>query len=116
MYQLFITVFFMILYIAVIVYLILLFGRLVRAVEAIAKKIEGSSKIWPIFNSPDAFFEVSESLSVHFAGRGRKKSGTEHNLSEYPSEVFYGRGMDNLSCYTLIFSLLLIRKLVYVDR
>ena len=45
MYQLFITVFFMILYIAVIVYLILLFGRLVRAVEAIAKKIEGSSKI-----------------------------------------------------------------------
>ena len=45
MYQLFITVFFMILYIAVIVYLILLFGRLVRAVETIARKIDSSSKI-----------------------------------------------------------------------
>jgi len=35
----------MILYFAVLVYLIWLFSRLVRAVETIARKIEGSSKI-----------------------------------------------------------------------
>jgi hypothetical protein len=35
----------MILYLAVIVYLIMLFGRLVRAVETIARKIDSSSKI-----------------------------------------------------------------------
>ena len=34
-----------ILYVAVLIYLILLFSRLVRAVETIAKKIESSSKI-----------------------------------------------------------------------
>jgi hypothetical protein len=33
-----------ILYLAVIIYLILLFGRLVRAVETIARKIDSSSK------------------------------------------------------------------------
>lgn len=35
----------MILYLAVVIYLIWLFSRFVRAVETIAKKIEGSSKI-----------------------------------------------------------------------
>jgi hypothetical protein len=35
----------MILSLAVVIYLIFLFGRLVRAVETIARKIEGSSKI-----------------------------------------------------------------------
>ena len=35
----------MILYIAFIIYLILLFGRLVRAVETIARKIDSSSKV-----------------------------------------------------------------------
>ena len=35
----------MILYFAVLVYLISLFSRFVRAVETIARKIEGSSKI-----------------------------------------------------------------------
>jgi len=34
-----------ILYVAVLIYLICLFSRLVRAVETIARKIEGSSKI-----------------------------------------------------------------------
>lgn len=34
-----------ILYLAVIIYLILLFGRLVRAVETIARKLDSSSKI-----------------------------------------------------------------------
>ena len=35
--------------------------------------------------------------SAHFAGRERKKSGTEHNLSKYLSEIFYGRRMDDLA-------------------
>ena len=35
----------MLVYLAVIIYLIWLLSRLVRAVETIAKKIEGSSKI-----------------------------------------------------------------------
>ena len=34
-----------ILYLAVIIYLILLFGRLVRSVETIARKLDSSSKI-----------------------------------------------------------------------
>jgi nitrate reductase gamma subunit len=41
----FISVFLIILYLAVLVYLIWLFSRLVHAVERIAKNIEGSSKI-----------------------------------------------------------------------
>ena len=41
----FVTVFFMILYVAVLIYLIWLFSRLVHAVETIAKKIEGPSQI-----------------------------------------------------------------------
>jgi hypothetical protein len=34
--------------------------------------------------------------SARFAGRERKKSGTEHNLSKHPSEMFCGRRMDDL--------------------
>ena len=41
----FITALLMILYVAVLIYLIWLFSRLVHAVETIAKKIEGPSKI-----------------------------------------------------------------------
>ncbi len=41
----FISVVLMILYLAVLIYLIWMFGRFVHAVETIAKKIEGSSKI-----------------------------------------------------------------------
>jgi len=39
-----VTTLFMILYVAVLIYLIWLFSRLVHAVETIARKIEGSSK------------------------------------------------------------------------
>jgi len=35
----------MILYLAVVIYMIILFSRFVRAVESIARKIESSSKI-----------------------------------------------------------------------
>ena len=41
----FIPVVLMILYVAILIYLICMFGRLVRAVETIARKIEGPSKI-----------------------------------------------------------------------
>jgi len=41
----FVSVVLMILYLAVLIYLISLFSRLVHAVETIARKIEGSSKI-----------------------------------------------------------------------